>query len=198
MSDVGLMVLAITLAWLAGYRVYLTAFSLGLASLAGAVELPSALQVLQSPWVLALSGGLTLTEFFADKIPGVDSLSDLVNTLVRVPGGALLAAGVMAPESGDLSAAWLGVGAGSALAAHALKSGARLLINTSPEPASNLLTSGVEDVGAVSALLLAFNYPWLALAIAVCIPVGMALLLVWVVRRLGRGRRRQAVGIAAR
>lgn len=198
MSDVGLMVLAITLAWLAGYRVYLTAFSLGLASLAGAVELPPAMQVLQSPWVLALSGGLTLIEFFADKIPGVDSLSDLLNTLVRVPGGALLAAGVMAPESGDLSAAWLGVGAGSAFAAHAIKSGARLLVNTSPEPASNLLTSGIEDVGAVSALLLAFSYPWLALAIAVCVPLGMALLLVWLLRRLGRGRRQQIAGIAAR
>lgn len=192
MSEVGLMVLAITLAWLAGYRVYLTAFGLGLASLAGAVELPPALQVLESPWLLTLSGALTLTEFFADKIPGVDSLSDLINTLVRVPGGALLAAGVMAPESGDLSAVWLGAGAGSAFAAHALKSGARLFINASPEPASNLLTSGVEDIGAVSALLLAFHYPWLALAIAVCIPLGLALLLVWIVRRLGRARRAHA------
>ncbi len=191
-NDVSLMVLAITLAWVAGYRAYLAAFALGLGSLLGWVELPAGLEVLQSPWVLAVSGVLTIVEFTADKIPGVDSISDLVNTLVRVPGGALLAAGVMAPDTGELSAAWLAAGAGSALAAHALKSGTRLLINASPEPFSNVATSTVEDAGALSALLLVISYPWVALAIAVSIPLCLALLAVWVVRRLATVRGRSA------
>lgn len=191
-NDVSLMVLAITLAWVAGYRAYLAAFALGFGALMGWAQLPAGLEVLQSPWVLAVSGVLMIVEFSADKIPGVDSISDLVNTLVRVPSGALLAAGVMAPESGELSATWLAAGAGSAFAAHAMKSGTRLLINASPEPVSNVLTSSVEDAGALSALLLVISYPWVALAIAVSIPLGLALLAVWVVRRLSAARGRSA------
>jgi len=184
-AELGMVLVAITLAWLAGFRVYLTAFALGLAGAVGWSELPPALQVLQSPWVLLLSGALTLAEFSADKIQGVDSLSDLVNTLVRVPGGAFLAAGAMAPEAGELSGAWLGGGAALALLAHALKSGTRVAVNASPEPFSNVLNSGVEDVGAASALLLVLSYPWLALLIALSVPIGLALFVAWVVRRLG-------------
>jgi uncharacterized membrane protein len=92
MSEAHLFVIGILLAWLAGIRVYLTVFGLGVAGWFGWVDLPPALAVVQSPWVLGASGALALAEFFADKIPGVDSMWDLLHTLLRVPAGAFLAA----------------------------------------------------------------------------------------------------------
>ena len=92
MSQAHLFALGVLLAWLAGIRVYLTVFGVGLAGCLGWLQLPEALQVAQSPWVLGVSGALALVEFFADKIPGVDSGWDLLHTLLRIPVGAFLAA----------------------------------------------------------------------------------------------------------
>ncbi|HBK46454.1 MAG TPA: DUF4126 domain-containing protein, partial [Xanthomonadaceae bacterium] len=98
MSDAHVFVIGILLAWLAGIRVYLTVFGVGLAGLLGWIELPPALQATQSWWVLGTSGALALAEFFADKIPGVDSAWDLLQTLARVPAGAFLAAATLSPD----------------------------------------------------------------------------------------------------
>lgn len=106
MSDAHLFVIGILLAWLAGIRVYLTVFGVGLAGLLGWIDLPPALHPAQSWWVLDTSGALAVAEFFADKIPGVDSGWDLLQTLARVPAGAFLAAATLSPD-GDLGAgAW--------------------------------------------------------------------------------------------
>lgn len=188
MSEAHLFAIGVLLAWLAGIRVYLTVFGVGLAGAFGWLELPQALQVAQSPWVLGVSGTLALAEFFADKIPGVDSGWDLLHTLLRVPAGAFLAAATLSPD-GELGAGMLATGAGAALASHLLKSGSRALMNTSPEPVSNWTASLTEDATVVGGLALAVAYPWIALAIVVAISLSFALLVWWLWRKLfSRGR----------
>lgn len=177
--------IGILLAWLAGIRVYLTVFGVGLAGVLGWLDLPQALEATESPWVLGTSGVLAAAEFFADKIPGVDSIWDLLHTLLRVPVGAFLAAAAMSPD-GQLGAGMLATGAGVALTSHVVKAGARALLNTSPEPVSNLAASATEDAVVVGALALAFSHPWLALALVVAIGVTVALAVWWLWRRLFR------------
>ncbi len=188
MTDAHLFVIGILLAWLAGIRVYLTVFGVGLAGLLGWVDLPPALQATQSWWVLGTSAVLAVAEFFADKIPGVDSAWDLLQTLARVPAGAFLAAATLSPD-GDLGNGTLLAGAGVALASHGLKAGTRALLNTSPEPASNWVASLAEDTVVVGGLALALAHPWLALlAVLACSLIGAAVVwLVW--RSLWRGVR---------
>ncbi|MCJ0825630.1 DUF4126 domain-containing protein [Luteimonas sp. 50] len=188
MSEAHLFAIGVLLAWLAGIRVYLTVFGLGLAGYFGWLDLPQALQVTQSPWVIGVSGTLALVEFFADKIPGVDSAWDLLHTLLRVPAGAFLAASAMSPD-GHLGAGMLATGAGVALSSHLLKSGSRALLNTSPEPVSNWTASVSEDAAVVGGLALAFAHPWLALALVVAVSVLLALAVWWLWRTLSRGVR---------
>ena len=193
MTEAHLFAIGVLLAWLAGIRVYLTVFGIGLAGFFGWLDLPQALEVTASPWVLGVSGVLAIAEFFADKIPGVDSGWDLLHTLLRVPAGAFLAAATLSPD-GDLGAGMLATGAGVALTSHLLKSGARAMMNTSPEPVSNWTASFTEDAAVVGALGLAFAYPWLALAIVVAVSVFFALLVWWVWRRLFRRAPRPQTG----
>lgn len=188
MSEAHLFVIGILLAWMAGIRVYLTVFGLGLAGALGWLDLPPALQVTQSWWVLGTSGALAVAEFFADKIPGVDSGWDLLQTLARVPAGAFLAAATLSPD-GQLGGGALAAGAGVALTSHLLKSGSRALMNTSPEPVSNWAASVTEDTVVVGGLALAFAHPWLALVAVVGISVTLALLVWWAWRKLSRGIR---------
>ncbi|MCL1635580.1 DUF4126 domain-containing protein [Luteimonas sp. SX5] len=185
MSEAHLFAIGVLLAWLAGIRVYLTVFGVGLAGFLGWLELPQALQATQSPWVLGVSGALAAAEFFADKIPGVDSVWDLLHTLLRVPVGAFLAAAALSPN-GELGAGMLATGAGVALTSHLLKSGSRALLNTSPEPVSNWTASVTEDAAVIGGLALAFSHPWLALAIVVGLTVLFALLVWWLWRKLFR------------
>ncbi|HEX5664361.1 MULTISPECIES: DUF4126 domain-containing protein [unclassified Lysobacter] len=195
MSEAHLFAIGVLLAWLAGIRVYLTVFGVGLAGALGWLELPQALEVAQSPWVLGVSGALAVAEFFADKIPGVDSGWDLLHTLLRVPAGAFLAAATLSPDTGgDLSAGMLATGAGVALTSHLLKAGSRALLNTSPEPVSNWTASITEDVAVVGGLALAFTYPWIALAIVVGLSVGFALFVWWLWRKLFRRAPRAQAG----
>lgn len=193
MSEAHLFAVGVLLAWLAGIRAYLTVFGVGVAGAFGWLDLPPALEVAASPWVLGVSGVLAVTEFFADKIPGVDSGWDLLQTLARVPAGAFLAAAALSPD-GELGAGMMAAGAGVALTSHAIKAGSRALLNTSPEPVSNWTASATEDVVVVSALGLAWAYPWAVLAIVVSIGVGLFLLLWWVWRKLFRRAPQPAAG----
>ena len=189
MSEAHLFVIGILLAWMAGIRVYLTVFGVGLAGALGWLDLPPALQATQSWWVLGTSGALALAEFFADKIPGVDSGWDLLQTLARVPAGAFLAAATLSPD-GQLGTGALVAGAGIALASHGLKSGTRALLNTSPEPASNWVASTAEDGVVIAGLALAIAHPWIALVVVLGASVLGALLVWWTWRALSRGLRR--------
>lgn len=189
MSEAHVFAIGILLAWLAGIRVYLTVFGVGIAGAMGWIDLPQALQATESPWVLGVSGALAIAEFFADKIPGVDSGWDLLHTLLRVPAGAFLAAAAMSPD-GSLGPGVLAAGAGVTLTSHFLKSSTRAALNTSPEPVTNWTASVGEDVMTVGGLALAFSHPWIALAIVVTVTVVSALFVWWVWRKVSRGVRR--------
>ncbi len=191
MSEAHLFAIGVLLAWLAGIRVYLTVFGVGIAGMLGWLDLPPALAVASSPWVIGVSGALAITEFFADKIPGVDSGWDLLQTLARVPAGAFLAAATLSPD-GELGAGMLATGAGAALTSHLLKAGSRAIMNTSPEPVSNWTASATEDVVVVGALGLAYAYPWIALATVVAMSLTFALVMWWIWRKLFRRKPRPA------
>ena len=199
MPEAHLFAIGELLEWLAGIRVYLTVFGIGLAGFLGWLDLPSALEATQSPWVLGVSGVLAATEFFADKIPGVDSAWDLLHTLLRVPVGAFLAASTLSAD-GELGAGMLATGAGAALASHLLKSGARALLNTSPEPVSNWTASATEDVAVVGGLALAFSHPWIALGLVAAVSLAIAgtVWALWRLVRRGLSPRSSTAGSSAR
>jgi len=186
MDTAQLLALAAALGWASGLRLYLVVFLTGLAGALGWVVLPDGLRLLQQPLLLSASGLMVAAEFLADKVPGIDSLWDMVHTLVRVPAGALLAAGVF---GGD-HASWALIAAllGGTLAAtsHLAKASTRAAVNTSPEPFSNVALSFAGDAAVPALLWLAWAHPWLALA-AVAVAALLAGLLIW---RLARFLRR--------
>jgi uncharacterized membrane protein len=171
MPEAPLFALGLALACLAGIRAYLTVFGVGIAALLGWMPLPAGMEVITSPWVLGTAGALALVEFFADKIPGVDSAWDLVNTLARVPVGAFLASAAFSPD-GEWSLAAAALGGAAALSTHALKSSARVAINASPEPVSNWVASGTEDAIAVGGLTLTVVAPIIALVLLLAFTAG--------------------------
>ena len=174
MPAVQLIALASTVSLLAGWRLYLVTFAVGLGMRLGWIALPEqlhALDVLANSWIIGIAGIGTLAEFFADKIPWVDSLWDTVHSFVRPIGGALLSMAII--DGGD--PAWqVGsflLGGGAALLAHAGKAGARALVNASPEPFSNVIVSTGEDVATVSLLGLAIANPVAAALIALILVI---------------------------
>lgn len=181
MTEAHLYALGLALACLSGVRAYLTVLGVGLAGLTGWVELPVALQVTMSPWVLGTAGALTVVEFFADKIPGVDSGWDLLQTLLRVPVGAFLAAATLSGD-GQLGVGALAAGGAMALLTHGVKASTRVAINASPEPVSNMGASLTEDMVVAGGIGLAFAHPWLALALVLGSLLTMALVVAWLVR----------------
>lgn len=173
------------LSWASGLRLYMTLFMAGAMARAGWLELPSALQVLASPWVLGVTGLLLLVEFLADKIPGVDSAWDAIQTFIRIPAGAILSVAAL----GQMDPAWTTIAAllGGTLAAsaHFTKAGSRALINTSPEPFSNWAASFSEEAVVAAGLWAAFFHPWLWF---VLLALFLALT-VWLLPKLWRGMR---------
>lgn len=181
MTEAHLYALGLALACLSGVRAYLTVLGVGLAGLAGWVELPHALQVTMSPWVLGTASALTVVEFFADKIPGVDSGWDLLQTVLRVPVGAFLAAATLSGD-GQLGAGALVAGGAVALLTHTVKASTRVAINASPEPVSNIGASLTEDVLVAGGVALVFAHPWLTLGLVLGTLLVMALTVAWLVR----------------
>lgn len=174
--------LAAGLAWAAGLRVYGVVFFIGLAGHFGWIALPGNLDVLSHPAVMTVSGLLFFLEFFADKIPYVDSAWDALNTFVRAPGGAVLAALAMADGSQGMMIASALLGGVIAGGTHVAKAGGRAAINVSPEPVSNWLASFSEDGMAFGILAVALTHPLLLL-------VGLALfvlVLLWLLPKLLR------------
>lgn len=190
MNEAHVFALGLALACLAGVRAYFTVFGVGLAGLMGWVDLPAALEVTTSPWVLGTAGALALVEFAADKVPGVDSGWDMVQTLARIPAGAFLAAATLS-DDGQLGGGALALGAGAAFTTHAIKTGSRALINASPEPLSNWTASVGEDAAAVGAMALVFAHPFwalgLLLGVLALIGLGTALITRWMWRRVVGG-----------
>lgn len=156
-----LLALAAALGWASGFRLYAVVFITGMAGLAGWIPLPAGLQLLQHPAMLAASGSMLFLEFFADKIPGVDSLWDLVQSVVRIPAGAALAAAVFGADNATMAAVAGLMGGTLAASSQAAKTTTRAAINASPEPFSNVMASLVEDAMPIGAMWLATTHPLL-------------------------------------
>jgi uncharacterized protein DUF4126 len=186
MDAVSTVALIAGLGWASGMRLYAVLFFLGVIHHAGAAVLPQGLQPLAHPAVMAVSGTLFLVEFFADKLPGFDTLWDALHTFVRIPAGALLAAYALAADDPAIALAAGLAGGVVAAGSHFTKAGARALINTSPEPFSNWAASLGEDFFALAILWTALKYPLVLLG-AFAIFTAAAL---WLLPRLWRGVRR--------
>lgn len=185
MDTVQSVALAAGLAWGSGLRLYAVLFAAGLLGRLGYLDLPQALQVLQHPWVLGASGVMLAIEFLADKIPLVDSVWDAAHSFIRIPAGAVLAAAALGEHDPALAVVAAILGGTIAAGTHAAKAGARALINTSPEPFSNITTSFGEEALLAGGLLVAFTQPLLFLAFLLV----FLIFIVWLLPRLWRGVR---------
>ena len=177
-----LVALAGAVGWASGIRLYLVLLLTGLAGYFGWMELPQGLHLLANPVVLGASGFMVFIEFFADKIPGLDSLWDVVHAVIRIPAGAALAAGVFSADSAAMSLVAALVGGTLAGTSFAAKATSRAAINTSPEPFSNIGTSLVEDSLVPAGLWLAVAHPFVFMPLLVVVLVFS----IWVIRSCWR------------
>ncbi len=185
MGATEIIAMAASFSLLAGWRLYAAVLVAGLAMQFGGIALPEqlqSLQVLSSPWIIAIAAIGTIAEFFADKIAWLDSAWDGVHSLMRPIGGAVLALAIVDPGQPVWQVATLLLGGGSALLSHGAKATARASVNMSPEPVSNVVLSGAEDVATTGAFVLALANPFVALALVAV----MLLLMLGVVLAMRR------------
>jgi len=186
--------LAMGTAWTSGLNLYATIASLGLAGRAGMIQLPPDLQILTDPLVIGIACLMYFIEFFADKVPYVDSGWDVLHTFIRVPAGALLAAGAVGDMNPAMELAALLAGGGVALAAHGTKATVRLAINASPEPFSNWFASVGEDLAVLGGIWLIFHHP----LVMIVLVIGFTAFAAWLIPRLFRLARRGFQSLRAR
>ena len=173
------------LAWASGIRLYAVLFSAGLLGNLGYLALPATLQPLENPWVIGIAGTLFAVEFLADKIPIVDSIWDGIQTFIRIPAGAVLAALAMGEHPPELMLVAGLLGGSIAAGTHLAKAGGRALINSSPEPFSNVAASLGEEAMVAGGLYAAIYHPVVFLIIL----GGFVILLIWLLPKLIRGIR---------
>jgi hypothetical protein len=185
MTAIDTVALSLGVAWASGINLYATILMLGILGATGGIALPPELQALAHPAVIAAAALMYLVEFFADKVPGLDSAWDAVHTFIRIPAGAVLAAGALGPvdPSAQVAAALLG-GAFSA-GSHLTKASCRLVINASPEPFSNWGASLFEDVLVILGLYAALHHPLVLLGL-LALFFGLA---IWLLPKLFRAIR---------
>lgn len=169
--------------WASGINLYATILVMGGMHASGAVVLPEGIDYVAHPLVLIAAGIMFIVEFFADKIPGIDSAWDGVHTFVRIPAGVAMAYGAAEGMGPVLEMTSALLGGSLATMSHSTKAGARLLINTSPEPVTNWTASVTEDVVAVGGMWTALTYPWLFL----CLLGLIVLLTIWLRKKIWRG-----------
>jgi hypothetical protein len=177
--------LALTMgvAWASGLNLYAAVAVLGLSSATGYVELPDSLALAADPLIIFSACVMYCVEFMADKTPGVDTAWDAIHSFIRIPAGAMLAAGAVGEVSPALTVAAGLLGGGVTAATHAAKAGARVMINTSPEPFSNWGASLGEDIVVFAGLWAALSHP-LGFLVAFIL---FMLSLIWVLPRLRIG-----------
>lgn len=189
----GIVALSMGTAWASGINLYAAILTLGLLGATGQMALPANLQIVTQPIVIMAAGVMFCIEFFADKIPGVDTGWDTIHSFIRIPGGALLAAAAVGDVNPAVMLAAGILGGGLAAGTHAAKAGSRVMINTSPEPFSNWLASIGEDVAVVAGLWVALAHPWMFLA---CL-AAFVVFLIWLLPKLWRGIKVVFVKIAS-
>ena len=181
-----LMALAAGLGWASGLRLYALIFTLGALDRFAGVTLPGDLSVLSNLWVMGISGLLLLTEFFADKIPWLDSVWDSIHTFIRIPAGAMLAGAVMGDQGSAMQIATALLGGTLAAGTHLAKAGTRAAINTSPEPFTNVAASTAEDAMFAGGVWAMLNYPLLFLG-GLAVFIVFAIILMVLLWRCVRG-----------
>ena len=175
--------LTMGVAWASGINLYAAILVLGVLGATGNITLPAELVILTDPLIIAAAGIMYAVEFFADKIPGVDNGWDAIHTFIRIPLGALLAAAAVGNMNPAIVIAAALLGGSLAASTHAAKSGARVLINTSPEPVTNWLASLGEDAAVILGLWTALHYPLLFIGFLIV----FILLLIWLLPRIWQG-----------
>ncbi len=175
--------LTMGVAWASGINLYAALLTLGVMGATGNITLPPDLVILTDPLVIGAAGIMFLVEFIADKMPGVDTGWDSIHTFIRIPAGALLAAGAVGDVTPALSLTAALVGGGLAATTHATKAGSRVMINTSPEPFSNWTASLAEDFAVIAGLWTAVHYPWLFLVLLLV----FIILMIWLLPKIWRG-----------
>lgn len=183
MEAINTLTLSMGTAWASGLNLYAAVFMLGFLHTTGNITLPPELQVLAAPLVLFAAGLMYVIEFFADKIPGMDSAWDSVHTFIRIPAGAILAAGAVSELGPAAEVAGLLLGGTLATGSHATKAGGRLMLNASPEPFTNWTASVSEDVAVVGGLWAALHYPWLFIGLLILFIV----LMIWLLPKIWLG-----------
>lgn len=182
--------LTLGVAWASGINLYAVVAVLGLGGAAGYIELPPTLAVVQDPLVIVAAAVMYCVEFMADKTPGVDSAWDTLHTFIRIPAGAMLAAGAVGPVDPAIGVAAGLLGGTLTAATHATKAGSRVLINTSPEPFSNFGASLAEDLAVFAGLWAALTHPVLFLLALAVFLILICLLLPKLLRAAARVFRR--------
>lgn len=170
-------------AWASGINLYATIAVLGFLGVTENIVLPEGLHVLMNPMVIGAAVLMYITEFFADKIPGVDTGWDGIHTFIRIPAGVLLAAGAVGDVNPAVAVAAGILGGGISATSHAAKSGSRVLINTSPEPFTNWTASVLEDVAVIGGIWTALHHPVLFLVLFAL----FILLMIWLLPKVWRG-----------
>lgn len=183
MDAISTLALASGLSWASGLRLYLTVFAVGMMAKFGVITLPDSLAILTHPGVIAASGLLSVIEFLADKIPYIDSAWDSIHTFIRIPAGALLAMGAMNTSDPAIVAIAGLLGGSLAGATHITKAGSRALINTSPEPVTNIATSFGEESALLTGGWLAFAHPMVFLGLLAV----FILVMIWLIPKVWRG-----------
>lgn len=174
--------LAMGASWASGINLYAAILAIGIMGSTGTMDLPPGLEILSNPLVLGAAGLMYAVEFFADKMPGVDTGWDAIHTFIRVPAGAMLAAGAVGDIGPAAELAAFMVGGTVAATTHATKAGGRVLINTSPEPVTNWTASFAEDIAVFAGIWAALNHPIIFLVLFVAF---MAFAL-WVLPKIWR------------
>jgi hypothetical protein len=188
-----LLAVAAALGWASGLRLYAVLFLTGLAGHFGWVELPTGLRLLQSPLMLGASGFMLFVEFFADKIPGLDTLWDLVHTLVRIPAGAALAAAVFGADQSSWAMAAALLGGTLAATSHVAKATTRAAANTSPEPFTNIGLSLLGDAAVPVGLWLSWVHPAVFFVLLALVLVAMVAA-IWFFAKFLRALARRVSG----
>nr|WP_208597082.1 DUF4126 domain-containing protein [Syntrophobacter fumaroxidans] len=180
---VNTLALTMGVGWASGLNLYAAILTLGILGATGSIVLPPELAVLANPIVIVAAAVMYVVEFFADKVPGVDTGWDTLHTFIRIPAGAILAAGAVGSVDPALAVAAGLLGGGLATVSHATKAGTRVLINTSPEPVTNWTASVTEDVMVVGGIWTALHYPWVFLGFLIL----FILIAIWMLPKLWRG-----------
>jgi len=175
--------LTMGLAWASGINLYATLFTLGYMANTGNIDLPTDLQIVANPMVMGAAGFMYCVEFFADKVPGVDTAWDSLHTFIRIPAGAMLAAGAVGDLNPAIEITAAILGGGLAAGTHITKAGSRVLINTSPEPFSNWTASIGEDIAVIGGVWACLTHPVIFL-IALFF---FLLLMIWLTPKILKG-----------